>query len=64
MKMKKVKGRRLPGHLTNPNSVKVIKCEYCKQPITFSYGSVGREGNPIPCNLDGTKHVEKGGPTK
>jgi hypothetical protein len=58
------RGRRRPKRLTDPKNIRVIKCRYCKQPITFSYGSVGRDGDPFPCNLDGTKHVERGGAKK
>jgi hypothetical protein len=58
--------RGIPKRLTDPNSIKIIKCRYCKQPITFSYGSVGRDGRPFATNPDGTKHVDasKGGPLK
>jgi hypothetical protein len=55
------RNRRRPKSRIDSENVKIIRCKYCKQPITFSYGSVGRDGKAFPCNLDGTRHIEKGG---
>jgi hypothetical protein len=53
-------GRRRPKRPIDTGNIKVIKCKFCKQPITFSFGSVGRDGKKIPTNLNGTMHVDGG----
>ena len=46
--------------LTIPDSVKVIKCKYCRQPVTYSYGSLDRDGKRLLTNVNGTRHVDRG----
>jgi hypothetical protein len=44
--------------------VRIFKCRNCRQPVTFSYGSVDKDGRKILTNKDGTKHVDNGGSQK
>jgi hypothetical protein len=53
--------RRGPKHAVDTEKIKIILCKFCREKITFSYGSVGRDGKKIACDLDGTMHVCKGG---
>lgn len=55
------KNRRRPKHAVDTERIKIILCKFCRQQITFSYGSVGRDGRRLACDLGGTMHVCGGG---
>jgi hypothetical protein len=55
------KSRRRPKSRIDAENVRIFKCKYCRQPVTFSYGSVDKNGRKILTNTDGTRHIEEGG---
>jgi hypothetical protein len=55
------KNRRRPKSRIDAENVRIFKCKYCRQPVTFSYGSVDKDGLKILTNLNGTKHEDNGG---
>jgi hypothetical protein len=55
------KNRRRPKSRIDTENVRIFKCKYCRQPVTFSYGSVDKDGCKILTNLNGTKHEDNGG---
>ena len=54
-----IKNRRRPKHAVDTERIKIIRCKNCRQKITFSNNTVEGDGLRIPCNLDGTKHVDE-----
>lgn len=56
--------RRRPKSGIDSENIRIIKCRYCRQPVTFGYGSIGKDGRKILTNLDGTMHVDNGGRKK
>jgi hypothetical protein len=55
------KNRRRPKSRIDGENVRIFKCRNCRRPVTFSYGSVDKDGRKILTNADGTKHVDEGG---
>jgi hypothetical protein len=55
------RGRRRPKYAADTERIRIIYCKYCRQKITFSYGSIGRDGKKIACDLSGIAHVCDGG---
>jgi hypothetical protein len=59
--------RRLPKRKSSridSERVRIFKCRYCCAPVTYSYGSIDRDGKKLLTNVDGTRHVDEGGPRK
>jgi hypothetical protein len=58
------RSRRRRRHNSRIDSVRIIKCKYCRQLVTYGYGSVDRDGKRVLTNVDGTKHGDEGAPRK
>jgi hypothetical protein len=58
------RGRRRPKSRIDAENVRIFKCQYCRQPVTFSFGSVDKDSRKILTNTDGTKHIDNGGSQK
>jgi hypothetical protein len=59
--------RRLPQRKSSridSKQVRIFKCKFCRQPVTFSYGNIDRDGKKLLTNVDGTRHIDEGGPRK
>jgi hypothetical protein len=58
--------RRRPKSRIDSERVRIFKCKWCKQDVTFSYGSTDRDGKRVLTNVDGTRHTDEveGGPTR
>jgi hypothetical protein len=50
--------RRRPNSRIDSERVRIFKCKWCKQPVTFSYGSTDREDKRVLTNVDGTQHTD------
>jgi hypothetical protein len=49
--------RRLKSRIDSER-VRIFRCRYFKSPVTYSYGSIGKDGHKILTNVDGTRHVD------
>jgi hypothetical protein len=51
--------RRRPKSRIDSERVRIFRCKYCLQLVTYGYGSVDKDGKRLLTNVDGTKHVDR-----
>jgi len=53
-----IKNQRRPKNAVDTERIKIIRCKYCRQKITFGC-SVGRDEKRLACNIGGTLRIDK-----